>query len=315
MIPRYEDPVTPEMKALALAQVDRATVEALGTIDDLQRCRDALLTCHCVYNLPTLATLRQYIHRHGVPTDPYIPFWVAPWAASGFPVVTLSEMLAAELACTALPTDTELIRSPWPAWFIVNDFDRTECISVHWNERRARWDLGVIDRQTAAQIRAHDDALSRTTAAEIAGYAADVFRNPPRRVLDPKTRSQSLLASLVGNLCVAMAAGQVRLKACGPVLPRAGRVSAPATLRAQADVAIDLRPVLRAYIAGETGPRWRLAVRSYVRGFWRRAPGAALDAKTIWVRPHWRGPHDGALANRLHRVISSPGQSGLSRSV
>lgn len=209
------------------------------------------------------------------------------WMESGFPQVVLGHRLAANLACTSVPSDFT-VAMPWHTFLINIPSDTIPCTTpdgLSWI-KYALVRGSYEDASSDLEFFAANDykGLSQTPTNE---RALEVFRR--------------LFAGILVELNQPKLAKSIE---AGPHRPskRQGWMPKTWTFTLARDVKLDLREEVRRYCL--LGDRSSPTVQSLVRGHHKRQPCGPESALRKWIHiePYWRGPEDAPIAVRAHNL-------------
>ena len=220
----------------------------------------------------------------------------AVWGSCGFPQVVPTHKLAAALMATDPPPSAEEVRLPWHSFAVIvpngllpdgDPIETVDCVGIATNEGKSpivwlgRKNIGVV---TANAFQSLDKLFECAGEDEV---------------------SVLLMRLLVGVILEMDSPAQrqiVREQGVGRKSEKrpTGKPSAW-TFELRRDIKVDCRGWVKDYIASKgTSP----SVRSLTRGHQKRqryGPKGALR-KWIHVEPYWRGPLDGPVAVKSHKV-------------
>lgn len=220
----------------------------------------------------------------------------AVWGSCGFPQVVPTHKLAAALMATDPPPSAEEVRLPWPTFAVIvpngllpsrDPIEVVDCIGIATNEgeRPAVWlgrkNNGIV---TANAFQSLDELFKCAGEDEVATL---LMRLLVGVILEMDSPSQRQLVREQGVERKSKRRSSDKLSAW--------------TFELRRDVKVDCRTWVKDYIAsGGTSP----SVRSLTRGHQKRqryGPKGALR-KWIHVEPYWRGPMDGPVAVKSHKI-------------
>lgn len=250
----------------------------------------------------------------------YCPSLALAWAENGFSTVEPAHRLAASLMATTIPQEyvEDFVRMPWRCFgfHVPNGLLGKEaafCLALHARggtvhmislvgqqfhygieESLAGWNSKVVDSRIVDGV--VDD-----------GIPADTFS--PRSV-DHSARVTELLGRLFLGVCTEMSGH--RQSESGPsAMDRREQANRSqdrhitSTFKLTRDVNVDVRRAVRDYVEGRTTRE--PSVQILVRGHWKmQVHGLGrTDRKLIHVEPYWRGPEEGPVAVRAHKIGES----------
>lgn len=313
--PRFRLPLTPLMR---LAREFYRTSFARTDDDDL------------AYRICVQCTERGHQFRLDRPPEPddteradnANSFWMAKWCACGFPRLRIRALRAASLAATAIPGGVVgSVRPPWPAFLVnlegVDDllpdpdrpgffYDQVEVLYTSVLGGEPTWSFWRKSLSSEARV-------MLGTRAEDWGSDLDSLRLFDHAAGDPQARLFQVVSRIVLGACLMLSApGQVeqtRNRARSKRFRRSGPPGMTDFVLGN-DVRVDVREPVRDYILrGGSSP----TVQSLVRGHWKyQAHGPQYSLrKLIHVEPYWRGPEDGPVVVRAHRLGEPTYESSL----
>ena len=222
----------------------------------------------------------------------------AAWARCGFPQIVPSHRLASALMATDLPEEVDL-HLPWDCFAVVvpngllppKDDPHHEVDVVGIASNHLRHPVVWIGHKNDSMTEVKDfDSMAEMLAHD---YKSD---SPETELL------MRLLVGCILELDSPRARESVRTSAVARAKTIKGNRSPSAwSIELKRDVKVDCRTWVRDYVSsGGTSP----SVRSLVRGHQKRqryGPRGALR-KWIHIEPYWKGPLDGPIAVRAHKI-------------
>jgi hypothetical protein len=220
----------------------------------------------------------------------------ALWGMCGFPQVVPSHKLAAALMATDPPLSSDGVHMPWPAFVVVvpngliPDADRVsevDCIGIATDGQNppmvflGRKNAGIVTVNPFGSLDevfkcAADDAQGELLMRLLVGVILEMDLPSSRQLVRQRTSSK-------------------KVESGGNKKPSAW------TFELKRDVKIDCRTWVGDYVRSEGKSP---SVRSLTRGHQKRQPYGPKGALRKWihVEPYWRGPLDGPVAVKSHRL-------------
>lgn len=174
-----------------------------------------------------------------------------------------------------------------------SDWDLEQALRTDWNKAGVH-DLGNAVSGMANLARNEDGSYSLNEGVQIEAFFEEgllFFRMIINGIMYIASRDAELVPRADGEVAQAPSGvdgrqGKARLyQEAGPSVEAMPVVVDPKSRLPETEV--------------EQGHRRQVSVRFLVPGFYRRSPNSPLDAKrTVWVRPHMRGPD---MADLIHR--------------
>lgn len=240
----------------------------------------------------------------------------AAWASCAFPLVVPTHSLAASLMASHVPPDAIAdVVAPWPTFAVVvpagllrsADLDGSLYSIQHaglWTGRRAGENVYRLWMQPEGNghVVVHD--FPSVSALADATSGSGVFEQG-----DFVHRAVALVGRLVLGTCIELDQPKHRIEIGEgrPQSKRAKRGEPKAwTFQLKREVRVDCREWVVQFLRGGQGVARSL--QSLVRGHHKRQPcgPAGKDRKWIHIEPYWRGPDEGPIAVREHRLGGGP---------
>lgn len=245
--------------------------------------------------------------------------WSAKWASSGFPIIRITDKLAASLMATGMnEADSATIRPPWnafaiepPQWLefvgfqgpervthvevlctttVKTEYDPSAPFSWFLLARGNGHTLLHTVRGANTLLRENTGDDARRGDQRLADYSAF-----PLDVSGQDDRVLRLVKRLLVGVCLELSdPGALMLARRGKSHGRCHRATGappePRVYELSRPVLLDVRDAVRGYASGARGKA--PSVQVLVRGHWKHqahGPAGALR-KLIHVEPYWRGP-------------------------
>lgn len=245
------------------------------------------------------------------------PSFALAWAENAFSTVEPAHRLAASLMATTIPQEyvEDFVRMPWRCFgFQVPDRllgkEAGFSLALHTHGGTVQT-ISLIGQQFHYGV---EDSLagwnSKIVESSVVpgivddGIPADFFS--PSAV-DRTARVTELMGRLFLGVCTEMSGH--RQSESGPSTTngrehtdRSQDRRLTSTFKLTRDVNVDVRRAVRDYVEGRSTRQ--PSVQILVRGHWKMQVyglGKA-DRKLIHVEPYWRGPEDGPVAVRAHKI-------------
>jgi len=76
-------------------------------------------------------------------------------------------------------------------------------------------------------------------------------------------------------------------------------------------IELDCREMLRDFLEGRSRKSTALTTQFLVRGYWRQQPYGPKNSlrRRQWIQPFWRGPEEGVIPVREHKLGDGPSES------
>jgi len=259
-----------------------------------------------------------------LPMEQISMFWAARWADQAFPVFQMGHKYAAALMATSVTVEEDSIRPPFKAFLIdvplgllaIEDSGDGKLYDVkhvlaHWiknHEGEMVWSYVAL---TTGRVTIWQHGASTKRLLE------GVHIDPEREwssysfgmaVGDRDERANHLIQRLMLNTCLAVSSPN-SMKAIGKtskMSPRDVRASQEPLVRTYQvgkPITLDCRDAVRDYLAGQK-PGKKLSVQVLVAGHWKNQHHGPKNTlrKIIWIEPYWRGPEDGPILTRPHKL-------------
>jgi hypothetical protein len=227
-------------------------------------------------------------------------FMGVAWAACGFPQIVPSHKLAAALMATDLPENVEL-HLPWNSFaVVVPDGLLPEDASSSRYKSVDMIGLAISGEAKIGVWIGHKNhgIIGVDTFPSLGEMLACKSYEPEQELL------MRLLIGCILEMDSPRAREGVRTSAIARKKSREDKRPTAWSFELKRDVKVDCRSWVRDYVSsGGTSP----SVRSLVRGHQKRqryGPGGALR-KWIHIEPYWKGPLDGPIAVRAHKIGAS----------
>jgi hypothetical protein len=231
----------------------------------------------------------------------------AIWGSSGFPQVVPTHKLAAALMATDPPPSAEGVRLPWSTFAVVipNDLlpcaDKTEAIDCVGISTYPDADLSDRERLSLKPMVWVGRKNNGFVTANAFRSLDEVFK------CTESDEAATLLMRLLVGVILELDSPHQRevIRRSAPGQRSKGKKDAPKawTFELKRDIDVDCRAWVGDYIrSGGTSP----SVRSLTRGHQKRQPYGPRGALRKWIHvaPYWRGPLDGPVAVKTHKIGS-----------
>lgn len=258
-----------------------------------------------------------------LPDQQITDFAAARWVDQGLPTIQLGHKYAAALMASSVEkTDLTEVPIPWKAFVIeippellaiedpetgklsgvchilVQHFTRGDTEPV-WNyianstERVSLWQHAVPMNEII------NDGLEGEVDWSTYSFGL--------KVDDRDERVNFLIGRLIVGVCLALSGKDRTLKPIGPGHKYSGDIrtaSEPLQRIFQLGhpIKLDCREALSDYVEGRT--KRVMTAQSLVVGHWKRQPHGPQNSlrKWIWREPFWRGPEEGPILQRSHKL-------------
>lgn len=269
------------------------------------------------------------------PQGSFMVLWACRWRSLAFPSVEIHDpKLAASLICTSAgPDAAEHFEPPWDAFLLrlpegafmvprasdgqLENLYAVRVMRMRLAEGGERWTISGSGPTTQWWTR----GMTRSGMLDDAGmpdlgHHGDEALGFSLPLDDEDGRIMVATRRLVRNVVLWMTDPERRRAAehrpsrkaqRARAHARGERVAPLSRYVMTAPVRIDARPAVQAFLRGD---RSSPAVRSLVRGFWRRqvhGQGRALR-RLQWIDPYWRGGEALPIAVRTHVAGPPPGE-------
>jgi hypothetical protein len=245
--------------------------------------------------------------REMIQTCPIYLGWATAWARSGYQRVVVGHKLAASLMATQADDAEAMSCSPWSAYLIEIP---SELIRVRLKsgltsfDAVAVWhpDTEAVGRFVVFSRDSHAMIMGRLSfpLPDLADGSQGAFSIDDQAALN---RARDCMARLI--ICTELEMSDPTRVKRPPVAKRGkGDDGTPSGIhRLLREVRVDCREAIASYVSGErsTSP----SVQTLVRGHFQRVAVGAGRVGRKWVEkePYWRGPEDGPMALRPHRLV------------
>ena len=250
----------------------------------------------------------------------YCPSLALAWAENGFSTVEPAHRLAASLMATTIPQEyvEAFVRMPWRCFgfHVPNGLlgkDEGFCLALHARGGTVHM-ISIVDQQFHYGI---EESLAGWNCKVVDSRVVDgvVEDGIPADFFSPRSvgrtaRVTELMGRLFLGVCTEMSGHRQSesgpsATGCREHTDRSQDRRLTSTFKLTRDVNVDVRRAVRDYVEGRTA--LEPSVQVLVRGHWKMQVyglGRA-DRKLIHVEPYWRGPEEGPVAVRAHKIGAS----------